>query len=227
MRVIILAAGKSRRFQEAKFLTPKPFLQIEWRGCTEPMLCHVLQSVPIGYPISVAIPSGYLTEAQLVTQKWPQITFKEIAETIGPADTLRQMLTGDGQPLLVLDVDVINHTNDLVMLSLLNCSGVLVSKSTNPSYSYVTNLGSFFHIKEKERISSYAVRGAYYIITSDVVEFKEYLKIAIKNYKEPFVSHALDLLPNSKFALKTFYDPIEWGTPLDVKLSHARIVTGE
>jgi hypothetical protein len=225
MRFIILAAGQSKRFLEAGYKIPKPFLTIEWRGTAKSMLGHVINSIPLGFPISVAVPAGWRVDIE-------DVEVIEIADTIGPAHTLRQMIRNDQDSLVVMDVDIINTTNDLMMLLSLPSSGVLVSVSLNPAYSYVTNLGSFYRIKEKQRISPYAVRGAYFICQRDIREFIDCLDRVIDARSEPFsgsepyISHALDLLSTSKFALKTTYDPIDWGTPVDLQLSQARIIGG-
>jgi molybdopterin-guanine dinucleotide biosynthesis protein A len=228
MRIVILAAGLSRRFQEAGYQTPKPFLNIEWRGWTQPMLMHVLRSVPLQFEdVTIAIPTGWLERAREITATYERVVkFIEIEHSTGPASTAKQTLLGfDDKATLFLDCDIINHPNDLWVLCCLNCCGVLVSNSTNPAFSYVTNTGSFFHIKEKQRISPYAVRGAYFVPTHMMKSFVMWMNIVISNEQEPFISHIFDMLPDSKFALETTYDPIDWGTPLDVKLSSAKIIT--
>jgi molybdopterin-guanine dinucleotide biosynthesis protein A len=228
MRIVVLAAGQSRRFQEAGYLTPKPFLNIEWRGSTMPMLMHVLRSIPLQFmDVTVAIPTGWTDKAREVTAKYERIVrFIEIEHSTGPASTAKQVIASfDVDPTLFMDCDIINHPNDLWVLCCLNCCGVLVSPSTNPAFSYVTNTGSFYHIKEKQRISPYAVRGAYFIPNTMIDNFIMWANIVIDNEQEPFISHVFDMIPDSKFALETTYDPIDWGTPLDVKLSSAKIIT--
>jgi hypothetical protein len=227
MRIVILAAGQSRRFQEAGFMTPKPFLNIEWRGCTQPMLKHILRSIPLQFTdVTIAIPTGWLEIAQAMVMNYEHVVkFKEISSSTGPAYTARQTLIGyEDDPVLFMDADIINHPNDLWVLCCLNCCGVLVSKCSNPAFSYVTNKGSFFHVKEKECISPYAVRGAYFVPRDQMKSFILWLNLTINNENEPFISHALNRIPGSKFALETTYDPVDWGTPLDIELSGARII---
>jgi hypothetical protein len=45
--------------------------------------------------------------------------------------------------------------------------------------------------------------------------------------KEPYISHVFNQLTGEKIAKETTYQPIDWGTPLDVRLSGAHIVGGK
>jgi dTDP-glucose pyrophosphorylase len=228
MRVIILAAGQSRRFQEVGYRIPKPFLNIEWRGSVQSMLMHVLHTVPLQFTdITVAIPRGWIDKVYKDFGR--DATFVEVEKTIGPADTASQMLavSHKNDSVLIMDSDILNHPNDLWILSCLQCCGVLVSSGTNPASSYVTNTGAFYTIKEKQRISPYAVRGAYFVPQHLMESFIMHLNVVMTNQPEPFISHVFDMMPESKFALETTYDPVDWGTPLDVKLSGGKIIEEE
>jgi NDP-sugar pyrophosphorylase family protein len=219
MHVIILAAGQSRRFQDAGYYIPKPFLEIEWRGTSIYMLQHVINTVPFEFNISVAVPTRNVFEI-------PRVKSYDIGDTKGPAETALRMI--DILPpdsFLILDSDVLNSTNDLYRLSLLHCCGVLVCQSDNPSSSYVGKLGIFENIREKEQISKYAVQGAYFIHNSALDEYITQSKFVIEVKQEPYISHILDIMKCKKVALQTSYIPIEWGTPRDVRLSGARVIT--
>lgn len=223
MRVIILAAGESKRFQEEQYIVPKPFIMIDWRGFVHSMLGHILNTVPAQFEsIAVGIPGGWMNEAVSISSI---PTYYEI-QSKGPADTTFQVLK-HVQPddTLIMDVDVLNWTNDLYRLSKLPCCGVLTSWSANPSFSYVNQLGPFHTIAEKQRISEDAVRGAYYVPGGSRAKFMESLEKAILRAREPFISHAFNVLDDEKFALTTTYTPIEWGTPRDIRISGAHIIT--
>src|SRR3974377_530764 len=156
MRVIVLAAGDSRRFKEAGYETPKPFLKVNWRDNINTMLGHVINTIPIDLDYIIAYHKGWRTELTA------SLGF-EIGNTKGPADTALQVLIGTRyDATLIIDCDILNTTNDLARLLRQNSCAVLVKKSANPAYSYVDNLGLFTHIVEKERISDYAVQGAYF-----------------------------------------------------------------
>jgi choline kinase len=221
MHVIILAAGQSKRFQEAGYSIPKPFLEIDYRGRSVYMLQHVISTVPFEYRISVAVPPHH--EFNI-----PRVKSYEIADTKGPAHTALQMISKfKTDSFLILDSDILNHTNDLHRISSYpGCGlGVLVSKSSNPAFSYVDKLGNFKRIEEKQRISEYAVRGAYFIASGAMKEFKKHLTQAVESMPEPYMSHAFNNYKQYvKVALETAYEPVDWGTPRDVMLSGAKIV---
>ena len=220
MRTLILAAGQSRRFLQEGILIPKPFLLIEWRGTVLMMLEHVINTVPLHFDVSVAIPAN--SPALTISR---HVNIYEVPQTKGPAHTaLQAMNMMEEESTLIIDVDMLNFTNDLCHLASLSCCGVLVGHSTNPAFSYVDNLGPFIHIKEKVRISNYAVRGAYFIPISLRQEFIKCLEQAIGNKSEPFISHAFDSMRSEKFSIKTTYVPIDWGTPRDIRISGAHII---
>jgi NDP-sugar pyrophosphorylase family protein len=219
MRALILAAGQSRRFKEAGYNTPKPFLQIKWRDTTTSMLNHVINTIPKGFNILVAAPKGYASEIHVDY-------YKEVENSKGPADTALQALNLlIPASTIIIDCDILNHTNDLIKLSKLNHCGVLVKRSANPAYSYVDGLGTFHHIAEKSRISEYAVQGAYFIPEHALEETMEEMGKVCNQSREPYMSHVFDRLTLVKYSIHTTYTPIDWGTPNDLKLSGAEICT--
>jgi len=219
MQVIILAAGQSHRFKEAGYSTPKPFLEIEWRGLVAPMVEHVRYTIPLEHlnDTRIAVPHGYRDLNKI-----------EIEHTNGPAETTFLMLKLlKPESCLILDSDILNFTNDLRGIMNLPGShiGVLVCRSANPAFSYVDSIEYFNLIKEKNRISEFAVRGAYYVGKDVMNEFMVALDAAATGQQEPYISHAFDLMGCKKMAIETTYIPTDWGTPHDVELSGARIVT--
>jgi hypothetical protein len=198
-------------------MTPKPFIDIMWQGTTMPMIEHVVHTVPWELiHVVAAVPPRYKCSrgwVQIVDTKGPAETTKKVLESIGP------------QSCLIMDSDILNSTNDLSLLTELRTGiGVLVSRSANPAFSYVDKLHNFSRIKEKERISEYAVRGAYFVAPDAVPQFMTILGEVCEGYSEPYLSHVFDLMICEKEAQQTLYTPIDWGTPRDVKLSGARIV---
>jgi hypothetical protein len=224
MHIIILAAGQSSRFKEEGYSTPKPFLLVDWRGRIQTMLEHVINTVPVQYKnITVALPEHFIRDAKNLKTRF--LTY-DVSKTKGPAETALKTLWSLGpDSTLIMDVDVLNFTNDLYRLSALHTSGVLVSWAANPSFSYVEKVGTFKRIMEKKRISDFAVRGAYFIPVNERKDFLFFLEETIQREPEPFISQAFASMPTAKFAIKTTYTPYDWGTPRDLKLSGAHIVT--
>jgi NDP-sugar pyrophosphorylase family protein len=223
MQIIILAAGASKRFQDQGYVTPKPFLQIEWRGTTQTMLEHVINTIPVQYTDIFVVTPKHVELPTFNRKVWSE----QIEPTKGPAHTawlLMKSLIGDST--LILDSDVLNFTNDLYALTLLSSMGVLVKPSSNPAYSYVDKLGDFTRIQEKEMISKYAVQGAYFIHWRHYEEFVGHSKDVIEEMSEPFISHVFNRMDiGARIAIQTTYNPVEWGTPRDVVISGAKIVT--
>jgi NDP-sugar pyrophosphorylase family protein len=219
MHVIILAAGKSKRFQEEGYTIPKPCLNIEWRGRIAWMVYHVFFTIPVEFSLkTIAIPPGITND--------PEDIHFSVSDTKGPADTAMQVINEvEPDSCLILDSDILNFTNDLRVLTNTTDIGVLVNSSANPAFSYVDSLNNFTSIREKQRISPYAVRGAYFVSKKAMKKFRFALENVVKSQREPFISHAIDLMDCTKYALETTYDPIDWGTPRDIKLSGAKIVT--
>lgn len=227
MRIVILAAGQSKRFKDEGYLIPKPFLKINWRGRTRTMLEHVISTIPLGITddVTVAIPPGY-------TEFFPRwVKSFEIEGTAGPAETALEVLNTFEQPdsVLIMDSDILNYTNDLHRLCQLDgYLGVLVNQSSNDSYSYVDKLGIFSEIKEKNRISDWAVQGAYFIHRTIMSRFMMHLALNCDAHKEePYLSQVFDQMIDNKYSILTTYAPINWGTPYDVINSGALIVEEE
>lgn len=228
MHAVILAAGQSERYTREGYKTPKPFLLVDWREQVKPMLWHIINSIPLNcYEISVAVPQGYSKSVD-IDYGWhrAKVTAFEIPPTKGPAHTAKVIIEKMStiHSMVFMDADVINHTNDLQHLSMLNTCGVLVSESVSPLFSYVDNLGAFKHVKEKERISKYAISGAYFIHFTALQEFRERLAEAVDGYNEPFLSDVFDKLNCDKFSLLTTYEPVDWGTPRALRFTGARII---
>jgi len=222
MHVIILAAGESKRFKEAGYSIRKPWLQIEWRGTQSTMLNHVIDTVPLQFKdqITIAWPPGLN-----YVMSWPRSY--DVGHTKGPAHTTLKMIEQiNPDSCLIMDSDILNFTNDLYELTQLEegC-GVLVSSSADPSYSYVDSWLEFKRIAEKKRISEFAVRGAYFVSKQAMPEFVSKLKSIVAEKDEPFISHVFDIMTCKKHSPITSYTPINWGTPHDVELSGAKIVT--
>jgi dTDP-glucose pyrophosphorylase len=225
MRVVILAAGQSRRFKDEGIMVPKPLLQIEWRGTILSMLEHVMRTVPVEYQnkIVIAISPEFVAKMAIIPISTNKLFIVE--STKGPAETvLKTMQHLEPEATLIMDVDVLNFTNDLHRLTNLSRCGVLVSWSANPAFSYVDNVGVFKRIREKQRISEYAVRGAYFVPLESRFNFIRALEEVSGAISEPYISQALDHMDEEKYAMQTSYTPLEWGTPRDVRISGAHIV---
>jgi hypothetical protein len=70
-----------------------------------------------------------------------------------------------------------------------------------------------------------AVQGAYYVYEHNMNEFIYAAKEVIDSVEEPYISHVFNECKFSKLSTFTTYNPIHWGTPQDLELSGARIIS--
>lgn len=224
-RVLIPAAGYSRRFAEAGHQTLKPDLVIEHAGSQKRMIDWVLSALP--HPIIGPVIFG--AHPKLDGPARPVVRIN-IHSSRGQAHTLLNMLraTCKGDfPLLIVNSDVVFQQNDLASA----CrqviegadSGVLVYKSDNPEMSYVNAVPYATDFAEKRQISAFAVAGAWAFRSSQ--HLYDGLKDACMNMREPYLSHAMNKMGGVHAChLIEARDVLDWGTPEAVKASGARIV---
>jgi NDP-sugar pyrophosphorylase family protein len=227
---IILAAGKSQRFIDSGYHTPKPFLQVKWQGKTQTVLEHVLDSLPEGLEKAlVGVPEGFhhfLENQDRTTYKpWMKSRLKVIENTIGQADTLRQLIDYvPDQKVMVLNSDVLFRKETLDMLSKhINDVTILTQDSNNPSMSYIDKFPWPEKVVEKVVISNHAVSGAWMFAECGPI-MGALTQVCKDKSKEPYLSHALNIMKGKKYALKLLYSPIDWGTPESLAASGAEIV---
>ncbi len=225
---VVLAAGESKRFKEAGYTTPKPFLRIrDSIGLSMPMIVHVVSNLPpVGdkdfYRTVVALPIG--------TEYGFGPTTKYIETTKGQADTVLQIVKNlpHEDSILVLDCDTILQTKDIQKLIEMNSVyGVTlaVTETFDPNVSRVDQVPFPTMFVEKEPISQYGIIGARCFRSNLLLieALEEVMKECAETGKEPYLSMALNHYPGTKFAL--VIDKFEdWGTPERIKESGAEII---
>lgn len=220
--VVIPAAGKSKRFQDAGYMTPKPLLKVKLGGKTQTMLEHVVDSIPpYMKDIVIAVPAG--VDHPLNT------AYKVIEETVGQADTILQALSDlpAQDRVLILDCDMILHTEDLErMVRLLEVydATIAVTRTFDPNASRVDTIPFPTKFAEKEPISEWGIVGARaFKSIGDLVTALNYTMVYCDHTGvEPYLSMAINSYPGSKYALEImdFYD---LGTPERLRESGAQI----
>ncbi len=143
-------AGEGKRFQEAGYLLPKPF--IDMNGST--MIARVMRSITPSQP-----------------HRWTLLDRAAVGRTEGAIDTLlhAQATVPAHHPVLVANCDQIIDTSiDHFIWCCTPHVGVMTFTSQNPAHSYVQtdDIGWMTNIAEKEVISSRAVVGVYYFPTA-------------------------------------------------------------
>lgn len=235
--IVVPAAGKSRRFQEAGYSTYKPLLMIKNRiGETRTMMSHVLTPV-MDYLYNPKTDERTPYKDVIVglpSDSHPPCTglqYYQIEKTAGQADTVYQMIQDLPQedPILILDCDMVLQTEDisrLVDLIKVYDVAIAVTETFDPNASRVDQIPYPTRFVEKEPISNYGIVGARAF--RNIGNLKSALRRTIERYKvlgqEPYLSVAINHYPGTKFAhLITQYE--DWGTPERIKESGAEIVS--
>ena len=216
------AAGRSQRFVDAGYLTPKPALEINWRGTIAHMVSHVVTQIPSEYVAVVT------TGAVRLPITWYDV--HSIEKTFGPAETtllgLRR-IQHDG-PVVVMDCDTIVLRKDLERLVKaleVSAAAVLVYESDDKNMSRIDEYPYPTVFVEKKRISPWGVVSARGFSSAATLRscLTQVLEEALTIGREPTMSHVLNRYPGVKRAIE-IAEWIDWGTPARVIKSGARIV---
>jgi MobA-like NTP transferase domain len=220
---VILAAGQSRRFVEAGYKTPKPFLVIRDQDGTEgQMVNFVLNTLPPTVTALVAVPPDY------TFMERENVRGVHIAHTRGQADTAYQVvrhLPKDRQVIL-LDCDMVlryQDVRDLIALLELFETVTAVTNTFDPNASRVDQVPFPTRWVEKQPISSWGIVGARAFRNAG--RLTEALKQVIEEPGEPYLSTAMNYYQSfgQNYAHEIFQFQ-DWGTPERIIASGAQIV---
>lgn len=171
MKILIPCAGRSRRFVDAGYTTPKALLPVTVDGASLSMAQTASRRATYPYQRLYGVDPEHI---ELFRDALP------LDATVVPAQ--RRLLGQSGtildlalecnadEDVLVLNCDVF-HDVDIdrfIQMAKLEDTDCLVSifESRNPAYSYINGYPSFEMAMEKMVISSYALSGMYYFRTA-------------------------------------------------------------
>lgn len=216
--IIIPAAGNSRRFKDVGINTPKGMLRFKWRGQSRTMIGHVLDGLDhLGCELLVNAVwdgwSGYSGSGLL-----------SVGATQGQADTVRLALQsiGPDRPVLILNSDCgFTYPLDRFLKQAQNfeATALVFPGCGDTAYSYVDQFPMFSHGYEKQPISSWALAGAFYFHSSEVLlrAIREQMTLDIRHAGEFYLSEALGFYPGDKLAVAMERRQLHvWGTPEDL-----------
>lgn len=224
-RVLVPAAGMSQRFVDAGHATPKPDLVINHMGHSVTMLDWALSALP--HTLIGPIVAGVRTE---MTGPFRPHVRVNIENSMGQAHTLLAMMHATclrDEPVLVINSDVVFAQQDLVS----TCeevlkgadSGILVYRSESKAMSYVDRVPYATRFVEKNRISAFAMAGAWAFRSSN--QLQDCLEYAYANNDEPYLSHAMNAMRGVHACHQTEAKHVlDWGTPEALAATGARIV---
>lgn len=147
LEIVIPCAGEGRRFREAGYLLPKPFMDVAGK----PMIQRVVDSLTPSCP-----------------HRFQLLDRALVGKTEGAVDTLLKADLPDDHPVLVANCDqLVDVPADTIVRALewrAGDAGLLTFTSTNPHHSYVKvdKADRIIEIREKQPISSRAVVGIYW-----------------------------------------------------------------
>lgn len=171
LTVVVPMAGEGRRFREAGFDTPKPFVDVAGR----PMLARVLDNLPTADHLVLVVRREHRPRLAPILEKARHrgpITCVPVDQTTaGPAASLALALrwVDPASPLLCADCDqVIEWDADGAARTAQSYAGLLVTfRSQDPAFSYAeVQDGRAVRVAEKTVISPWAVAGAYFFASA-------------------------------------------------------------
>lgn len=216
LRVIVPAAGESKRFKAKGILRPKPLLKFSWK--------HSAQKTMLEHAVS-----GTNSPIQVICQEKDVVAFQQaipakfslytLFESKGQADTVAQLILSsriETDPILIVNSDcMFLYSLDIFVAQARQfpAAALVFDGDYNPAYSYVDDFPIFRYAVEKEPISPWALAGAFYFDSAQKY-LKAFDKYRAENRPEEYVSEVYNYIEGDKLAV---YIPREqlvgWGTP--------------
>lgn len=218
VKVVIPAAGDSRRYSEAGIAIPKPDLRVKFRGHTRTMLEHVISTIP-----NICGKTYVGLRPDMVGPKSTHFERVDIRNSAGQADTVLQILDRftEDSPLLVMNSDalieraalrrIIDDVTDRKF-----SVGIVVQRTHNEGMSYVDQVPHPVRFVEKQRLSAFGMSGAWSFRSSR--ELDDALRYLLGHRRmskgEPYLSQALNYVGGKKVTLEIEpHDIVDWNTP--------------
>lgn len=236
--VLVPAAGESRRFADAGYPTPKPFLRIAHKsladGYPKAMLDHVVDSLPGDVPSLVSLPKR-LAMSSKPGEALERTSSMNLEKTRGQADSLRQMVRWlpkrylDDTAVVIVNCDVVftdpSHIQWLVtQVDAGFVAATLVVESNSPAMSYAHPYPCPQRFVEKQVLGKHAMAGAWaFASAARLLSALDWA--CCQGSTEPYLSHAMGRIIGPKIS-KCIEptDMLDFGTPKAVKDAGAKII---
>lgn len=218
LQVVVPAAGESKRFREKGISTPKPLIKFQYGDSeVKAMYQHAINGLE-DRRVFLGCKPSHQTEFEAIDDATLIIP---IPSTFGQADTVKQIVAGltGKDPVLVINSDnmFLYPLHIFIKQAEAFDAAVLVFDGEgNRAYSYVDGFPLFDCGVEKNPISPWAIAGAFYFDTADIL--KEALQKHEDNIswfgEEPYLSETLSYITGPKLAVQMPKKQlIGWGTP--------------
>ena len=165
MNIVIPAAGAGKRFRDAGYLLPKPFIDVAGK----PMITRVYECfVPKGqHRVVAVVPKGSPRIYDVQSIELPEVT-DGAARTVSVAIHLSALRLDD--PLMIVNSDQVFDWDVAKFVSFVEhekSDGAMVlfdvgDGSARWSYAAVNEIGDITVVAEKKPISTWATAGVYY-----------------------------------------------------------------
>lgn len=239
INILIPMAGIGKRFQEAGYKDPKPFIPVGNTTMIEAVINNLIPSSPLLSDfrfIIVTQESFFETYHQILF--WIEKLYKNVKfitidrVTDGPAETClaAKELINNNDPLLIANCDQIVNDNNWINNFLLYYSnkevdgGILCILANHKKWSFIDIVDDSKIVSrciEKQPITPIATTGHYFFkCGKDFVRGAEYVvKTNIRSNNEFYVSNVIQYLIDQKQIFKPYvvnsFSPI--GTPEDLE----------
>jgi dTDP-glucose pyrophosphorylase len=219
INVLIPMAGDGKRFADAGYAKPKPFIQVKNKKMIEIVVDNI---TPRDVNKIILVTRSHHNCKEELKNSYYNFNIIELDKpTDGSLQTIlcaEEFIKNDKLILANCDQKIIFDVNDFIRKCENLDGGLITFKSNNKHHSYVTvdenNL--ITSIIEKEVISNIAVAGVYYFKKGeDFVEAsKKVIQNNIRQKGEFYVSSALSLMINQGLKLGIYNaESIMLGTP--------------
>lgn len=199
-KILIPACGSSVRFKDRTAL-PKGVIEFRWRDRMDFMIGHVMSVFPRDQQAAIICQTE---EYQLFNRLPSRFGIFTLPPTAGQADTVFQALRyGYGRVAPHEDFMVINSDNVIERLaesigffrvSGKNCGAVVFPEATGSRrYGFIDGAPIFSKGAEKERLSDFALAGAFYFRSRSVFD-SAYQKAVVshRSPRELYISHLFE-----------------------------------
>lgn len=231
MNIIIPSAGAGKRFVDAGYTVPKPFLPINGKPMVQIVIENLTNSSDKIYLLMKSEHIKYVQGTELANKD--NVCFIMIDSlTEGAACTVlraKQFINND-EPLLIANSDqYIEYNRDAWIESISNHDGVIMtfySDENKWSYAKTNESGKILKVAEKQVISPHATAGVYYYAKGGMfVEAAE--KMISKNervngefYVSPTYNELISQYDMRIFDIKNMYG---LGTPEDFEMNKSEV----
>lgn len=231
MNIVIPAAGAGKRFVEAGYSTPKPFIEINGKPMIQMVIDNISEPTDMVY---VLMRTDHLQHAKgTELSKRDNVSFIMVDElTDGAACTVLKArgFIDNTTPLVIANSDqYVDYDRQAWRDKISACNGAIMtfySNETKWSYAQTDDCGKIIRVAEKEVISEQATVGIYYFEMGNMFVdgaksmMEKNIRVNEEFYVCPVYNELVQTYNMCTFEVSNMYG---LGTPEDFENNHRRI----